>query len=162
MALYALATLLLVPGSVSTATAGVVYGTLGGAAVALIGATIGSTLAYGIARGAGRRPVEALLARRLPEIERWIADRQFRSIVIARLLPVVPFNIFNYAAGLSPVRPLPYVTGTALGLVPGALLVESVGSSAGQPTSSGFVMSVVLAAAAAAGSTVLVRRRTRR
>lgn len=157
VALYALATVLLVPGSATTATAGAVYGTLAGAAVAVAGATLGATVAYAIARGAGRRPVQELLANRGAGIDAWVADRQFRSMVVLRLLPVVPFNLFNYAAGLSPVRPGPYVAGTVVGMVPGALLLASVGSSARQPTSPAFVLSVL-----AFGATVLISARLAR
>ncbi|MGF1599184.1 MAG: TVP38/TMEM64 family protein [Acidimicrobiales bacterium] len=160
--LYALATVLLVPGSASTVTAGIVYGTVGGAAVAVAGATLGATAAYGFARGAGRRPTQALLASRAAEIDTWVAQRQFRSIVVSRLLPVVPFNLFNYVAGLSPVRPTAYVTGTAIGLVPGALLVAGLGSSAHQPTSVAFVGSLVVVGVAIVGSAVLTRRWARR
>jgi uncharacterized membrane protein YdjX (TVP38/TMEM64 family) len=162
VALYALATVLLVPGSAATATAGVAYGTLLGAGVAVVGATVGSTIAYAIARGAGRRPAEALFSARVATIESWVAQRQFRSIVALRLMPIVPFNVFNYAAGLSPVRPRPYVAGTVVGLVPGALLVAALGSSARQPTSPAFVASLVVVALAALASALAARRWSRR
>jgi uncharacterized membrane protein YdjX (TVP38/TMEM64 family) len=70
--------------------------------------------------------------------------------------------LYAHAAGLSPVRPRPYVAGTALGLIPGALLVAGLGSSARQPTSPAFALSLVVAAAAMAVSAVLARRWTRR
>jgi len=159
--LYAIATVLLVPGTATTATAGVVYGTVGGAAVAVVGATIGSLVAYGIARGAGRKPVQILLASRIADIDQWVAQRQFRSILVMRLLPVVPFNLFNYAAGLSPVRPTPYLAATAVGLVPGALLIGALGSAASQPTSVGFISLLAVFVAAMALSAVAARRWTR-
>lgn len=160
--LYALATVLLVPGSATTITAGVVYGIVPGAMVAVAGATVGSTVAYAIARGAGRGAAEAVVAPHIPRVEAWLADRQFRSILVMRLLPVVPFNVFNYAAGLTPVRPRPYIAGTVLGLVPGALLLAAVGSSATQPTSPAFVSSVglfVLLTVVSAGVARRMRRR---
>lgn len=160
--LYALATVMLVPGSASTATAGLVYGTMGGAAVAVAGATLGASVAYGVARGIGRKPVEATMARRAAQIDAWVSGRQFQSMVVLRLLPVVPFNLFNYAAGLSPVRPRPYVAGTVVGLIPGALLVAGLGSSARQPTSPAFALLLVVAVVAAVSSGVVARRWVRR
>ncbi len=160
--LYALATLMLVPGSASTATAGLVYGTVPGAAIAIAGATLGASVAYGLARGMGRNPAQALMAHRVADLDRWISERQFRSIVVLRLLPIVPFNVLNYAAGLSPVRPRAYVAGTLIGLVPGGLLVAGLGSSARQPTSPAFGGLLALAVAAVVLSGVVARRRMRR
>ena len=133
IALYAVATVALVPGSASTATSGLVFGPVVGAGVALAGATLGAFGAYVIARGVGRRPVELLLRARAAQLDRWIDERQFRSIVVLRLLPVVPFNLLNYAAGLSPIRPRPFTVGTFLGVAPSAVLVAWVGSSARDP-----------------------------
>lgn len=159
---YAIATGLLVPGSATTVTAGLVYGTTVGAAVALVGATLGATIAYAIARGVGRRPAEALFGRQAAAADGWIADHQFRSIVVLRLLPIVPFSVFNYAAGLSAVRPLPYVAGTALGSIPGALLIAGLGSTARQPTSPAFLALVAAAVVFVVGSGFVARRITRR
>ena len=83
-------------------------------------------------------------------------------MVVLRLLPIVPLNVFNYAAGLSPVRPWPYLAGTLAGLVPGALLVAGLGSSARQPTSPAFAGLLALAVVAAVLSGVLARRWARR
>lgn len=159
---YALATVMMVPGSASTATAGLVFGTVAGAGVAVAGATLGATVAYALARGVGRRPVEAVLRDQAITVDDWVAQRQFRSVLVLRLLPVVPFNLLNYAAGLSPVRPAPYVAGTVLGLVPGAVLVAGMGSSARQPTSPGFVALAGAAVVAAVGSGIAARRWGRR
>ncbi len=160
--IYAIGTVLLVPGSASTVTAGLLFGTIAGTAVAVVGATAGATMAYGIARGVGRRPVEELLAPKGARIDGWVAEHQFRSVLVLRLLPIFPFNLVNYAAGLSAVRPAPYVVGTLVGIVPGALLFAGLGSSARQPLSPAFVAMVVAAIAVMVGSGFLARRLTQR
>lgn len=162
VALYALATVMLVPGSLSTVVAGALYGTVLGAAVSVAGATLGASVAYAIARSVGRRPARALVGCRGARLDAWLAERQLRTTVVLRLLPVVPFNLLNYGAGLSPVRPRPYVAGTALGIGPGALMAASVGSSARQPASPAFALSVAVAVASVAGSALLARRWARR
>lgn len=137
--LYALATVLMVPGTASTVTAGLVYGGVVGGILSVVGATLGAAGAYLAARGVGRQAAESLLGDRSAAIDRWLSERQFRSVLVLRLLPVVPFNLLNYGAGLSSVGFLPFVAATAVGIVPATFLIAALGDSARQPTSPAFL-----------------------
>ena len=60
-----------------------------------------------------------------------MADRGFVAVLAGRLLPVMPFVVLSYGAGLTAIRWAPYVAGTAVGLVPSTVLQVGIGASAG-------------------------------
>ncbi|MGH7476298.1 MAG: TVP38/TMEM64 family protein [Longimicrobiales bacterium] len=117
--MYTMAAALALPGSVLTLAGGAVFGLWPGVAYNLIGATLGATLAFLLARWLGRGFVAERLGGRVAELDRAVGQRGFRTIFVLRLIPLVPFNALNYGAGLSAVRPSAYVLATALGIVPG-------------------------------------------
>jgi len=129
---YALATVAFVPGSLLTLAAGAIFGIAPGVAYVFVGAVIGSSLAFLISRYVAR-----------PSVERWVAGdprfrridaaiaRQGRKIVfLLRLSPVLPFNLLNYALGLTRVRFMDYVL-AAVAMLPGTLLYVYSGRVAG-------------------------------
>ena len=160
-AAYVLATLLAVPGGPLTILAGVLFGPVLGSATAVGAATVGATAAFALGRRLGRDRVEALLERRtgrLQRLDRWMTGRGFAAILLLRLVPVVPFNMLNYVAGLSGVRPRDYVPATAVGIIPGTVVYAALGGTVHDPTSPAFVVAVALFVALVA-VTVLLRRR---
>ncbi|MBW3619513.1 MAG: TVP38/TMEM64 family protein [Actinobacteria bacterium] len=156
--LYAGLTVVLVPGSVLTLAAGLLFGAGIGSVVAVVGATIGATIAFVLARTAGRRAVERLISGRAARVDRWLGDRGLLSVVTLRIVPLVPFAISNYAAGLTAVRLRDFVIGTALGIVPGAVAYTVLGANVADPTDPAFVGAIAaLVVLAVAGG---VRLRT--
>lgn len=99
--LYAVLTVLLVPGSVLTIVGGVVFGTALGTGLTVVGASLGSAAAYLIGRRLGREQVGRLAGNRMGAINTWLERRGFVAVLYARLLPVVPFNVLNYAASVT-------------------------------------------------------------
>jgi uncharacterized membrane protein YdjX (TVP38/TMEM64 family) len=157
--LYALGTVLLVPGTALTIAAGAIYGTLVGGAIAALGALLGAVLAYLVARWAGRAAVEQLLRGRALRVDEWISQRPFRAMLALRLFPLIPFNALNYAAGLSSIQLRSYTAATALGILPGAFLLAAIGGNADQPTSAAFVVPLALFALLVGATGWSARRR---
>ena len=60
-----------------------------------------------------------------------MARRGFVAVLAGRLLPMVPFVVLSYGAGLTAIRWAPYAAGTALGLVPSTVVQVGIGASAG-------------------------------
>ncbi|MBI4544580.1 MAG: TVP38/TMEM64 family protein [Gemmatimonadetes bacterium] len=116
---YAGATALALPGSVLTLAGGALFGLWPGVPFNLAGATIGSVLAFLLARFLGRDFVAARLGGRAAALDRAAGRHGFRAILLLRLVPLVPFNALNYGAGLSGVRFRDYVLGSAVGMLPG-------------------------------------------
>ncbi len=115
---YALATTLALPGSVLTLAGGAIFGFGLGTLLNWIGASIGATLAYLMARALGLDAVRRLLGRRAGRLERLADSHGFATVLRLRLIPIVPFNMLNFAAGLAGVRARDYILGTVIGLLP--------------------------------------------
>jgi len=142
--LYAALTVLLFPGSVVTAAGGALFGIVFGTLLSVIGATLGASAAFLIARRLGRRDVELITGERVRAMDAWLERRGFFAILGLRLVPLVPFNALNYAAGVTALRPASYVLGTAVGIVPGAFAWAALGGSIGDPLSPRFLGAVAL------------------
>jgi uncharacterized membrane protein YdjX (TVP38/TMEM64 family) len=107
------------PATPLTLAGGALFGPWGGTLFNWLGATLGATGAYLLARTLGRDAVRSLLGSRAGALDALAGEQAFGSLLRLRLLPIVPFNALNFGAGLAGVRPGPYVLATALGIVPG-------------------------------------------
>jgi len=158
--LYIVLVVAFAPGTFATITAAAIFGFGTGLLVSMTGATIGASLAFLISRYIGREGVIELLGDRLQNIDRFMDKREFVSILVLRLLPVVPFNGLNYASGLTNVRFSRYFPATVLGMLPGATLTSWTVSQANDMTSGSFVFGVVLTVIAVGASIIVARRFT--
>ena len=161
--LYALLVVALVPGSVVTLAGGVLFGVALGSLLAIVGATLGATVSFFLARRAGRRAVERLASDRIRRVDRWLARRGPAAVITLRLVPLVPFSIANYAAGVSGIRTRHYLLGTTIGIVPGTVAYTVIGARFTSPTDPLFLAAVAgLVVLAVAGSIVAARVERRR
>ena len=120
LALWLLAPVLFVPGAPITLAAGALFGPLLGAVYSLIGATGGATLAFLLARYAGADWVERRAKGRLGQLKAGVEAEGWRFVAFVRLVPLFPFNLLNYALGLTRIRLAEYVLATLLCMIPGA------------------------------------------
>lgn len=129
---YAVATVAFVPGLILTLAAGVLFGLVRGTIYTLIGATLGSSAAFLIARYVARRPIEKKIAGnpRFAAIDRAVGREGFKIVALLRLSPVFPFNLLNYSLGLTRVPFLSYLA-ASIAMLPGTLLYVYYGKAAG-------------------------------
>lgn len=125
---YALWALLPAPKSLATATAGMLFGLVPGAVVAWSGAMVGAVLAFGLARLLGREGVDRLLRGRLERADAVLSEHGFGTVLLARLVPVLPFTVINYGAGVTGVVFASYVAGSAVGMIPGTIAYAALGA----------------------------------
>ncbi|AZN40956.1 TVP38/TMEM64 family protein [Paenibacillus albus] len=126
-----LACIPIIPFSVVIGTMGYLYGPLLGALISLIGAWIAALLLYGLFRYALRERGRAML-RRYQLTERWtvmVEKYPFRSIVLARLMPIVPQVAVNIYAAVVTIPFLSYAGASFLGKIPGMLVFAFIGGS---------------------------------
>lgn len=130
--LYALATVAFVPGSALTLGAGAVFGLIKGTLAVLVGATLGAILAFLVGRYLARDWVSHRLEGRdaFAAIDQAVAKAGLKIVLLTRLSPVFPFNLLNYAFGLTGVSLRDYTLGS-VGMVPGTLLYVYIGSLVG-------------------------------
>lgn len=162
VALYAVLTVLLFPGAIVTAAGGALFGAVLATPLTVVGATIGATAAFFIGRRLGREEVERIAGRRIGAVDAWLERRGFLAVLYLRLIPVVPFGAFNYAAGVTGVTGRDYVLGTALGIIPGAFAYAALGGSLDDPLSPEFLGAVGLVVVLAFGGPLVERLLRRR
>jgi uncharacterized membrane protein YdjX (TVP38/TMEM64 family) len=146
-----LLTVCLFPGPLLSGASGLLFGTALGTGVSIVSATLGAVLAFSLARWLAHDAVEELQGRRLAALRAWVGRRGFLSVLYARLAPGVPYNLVNYAAGLSPVTLGAFAGATALGCAPRAFAYTALGGSLddlGSPEAiAAFVVLVIMAIA---------------
>lgn len=155
---YAVLTVLLVPGSPLTVAAGVLFGPYLGTGLVVLGATLGATGAFAWGRRLGRRAVARLTGDRLDRVDDWLRDRGLLAVLYVRLVPVLPFNLLNPVAGVTDIRLRDFVVGTAVGIVPGTFAYAALGGSFDDPTSPTFLAAVALLVVLAVGAPLVDRR----
>lgn len=131
VACLALATLAPVPRTALSLLAGVLAGFWGGLALALSSGVLGAAAGFTLARWLGREAVTRLAGPRLARADAQLSQHGFVAVVTGRLVPVTPFTLVSYAAGLSGIRWRDYLLGSAVGLVPGTLLHVTIGATVG-------------------------------
>ena len=125
--LYALATVLFLPGAVLTLAGGALFGPLWGTFYNLIGATLGAGLAFLIARHLAGDWVQARAKGLSARLIQGVEAEGWRFVAFTRLVPLFPFNLLNYALGLTRIRLLPYLLATLVFMLPGALAYTYLG-----------------------------------
>jgi uncharacterized membrane protein YdjX (TVP38/TMEM64 family) len=128
---YILSTILLIPVSVLTVVAGLVFGLGWGFFLVSIAATIGATIAYLIARYLVHDRVESYVQKhpKLRAANEAISEEGWKVVLLLRLSPVLPFNVQNYAYGITDVKLRHYVPATFFGILPGTLLYVYLGAA---------------------------------
>ena len=121
-----------IPASLLTLAAGAIFGLWAGTLWSLLGATLGASAAFLVARYIARGKVEKRVARepRFAAIDRAIADDGRRIVFLLRLSPAFPFTLLNYLLGLTKVRFADFLLGS-VGMVPGTVLYVYSGKVAG-------------------------------
>ena len=118
VAMYVLASALALPGTLLTLAGGAIFGTVLGTVLNWIGATLGATASFAISRWLGRDAAHRLLGRRAAALDKLSTEHGFSALLRLRLIPVVPFNVLNFAAGLTSIGVVQYVAATAIGILP--------------------------------------------
>lgn len=128
IALYAIATISFLPGSVMTLAGGLLFGPVFGTLYNLIGATIGATGAFIVARYFAGDWVRHKAGGKLKTLLKGIKKDGWKFVAIVRLVPLFPFNLLNYALGLTPIALGPYVLATLIFILPGTITYTYIGS----------------------------------
>lgn len=132
IALYAVAAVAFVPGSLLTLGAGFVYGVVQGSFYVFIGASLGAVLAFLVGRYLARDWVARKIQTnsKFKAIDEAVGQAGFKIVLLTRLSPVFPFNLLNYAFGITGVSLRDYALG-CVGMLPGTVLYVYLGSLAG-------------------------------
>ncbi len=142
------------PATPFTLAGGILFGTGLGSVLNWLGATIGATGTYLLARLVGGDALRGLLGGQAARLDLLAGKRGFSTLFRLRLLPVIPFNALSFTAALSGIGIRPYVAATGLGILPGTIiytyfagsLVSGVSGATGTARLNLIIASVLLLA----------------
>lgn len=136
---YIVAAVLFLPGSVLTLGAGAVFGLAGGFVAVSIGSTLGAAASFLVGRFLARDAIAKKVEgnERFAAIDRAVGREGFKIVLLTRLSPIFPFNLLNYAYGLTKVGFWQFVLASWLGMMPGTVLYVYLGTAAGDLAGSG-------------------------
>lgn len=163
MGLFALLPALFFPVAVLALAGGLLFGLWAGSIYTFLGAMINCTVMFFLARTVGYRRVKALVETKLSE--KWQNRLQaaggregFLLLIILRLIPAMPYNLINYAVGLTRMTYPAYLLASAMGIIPGTLVFINIGDKAMDVTSPGFWVAMGLLVLLLAVTTVLGKK----
>jgi len=141
--LYTVSTILVLPSTVLNLAGGAIFGPWLGTLWTSIGAIIAAIVAFAFTRTIGRTLVEKRLAGRWQAIDAEIRQGGVFYMCSIRLLPIIPYGLVNFAAGLTSISFKDYLIGTSLGTVPGVLPFVMLGSSGLKALQGGNILPLV-------------------
>jgi len=133
LGIYVLATVLFLPGSILTLGAGVVFGLAKGSAICSVSSTLGATCAFLVGRYVARGWVETKIDRnpKFKAVDEAVAREGWKIVGLSRLSPIFPFNLLNYAYGVTKVSLRDYFFASWIGMLPGTVMYVYIGTLAG-------------------------------
>ena len=131
-AIYIICCLLFLPGSIMTLAAGFLFGTGQAIVLVSIAATLGAAIAFLLGRHLLRHRVASWIQEkpRLANLDRAVGDQGFKIVLLTRLSPAFPFNLLNFAFGLTNVRFRDYLLASWIGMLPGTVVYSWAGAAA--------------------------------
>jgi uncharacterized membrane protein YdjX (TVP38/TMEM64 family) len=168
IACYAIATVFFLPGLLFTLAGGALFGPVYGTIYNLMGATLGATLAFLTARYVASDWVTQHTGNRLRQLVEGVEKEGWRFVAFVRLVPLFPFNLLNYALGLTKLRLSHYILASFVFMVPAGAAYTYLGYAGREAASAGegFIQKILLALAVIASiafaSRILLRMRRNR
>ena len=125
--IYALATVLFLPGSVITLAGGALFGPVPGTFLNMAGATLGAALAFLISRYLASDWIADRAGGKVKQLINGVEGEGWRFVAFVRLVPLFPFNLLNYALGLTKIRFMHYLIASYVFMLPGAIAYTYLG-----------------------------------
>ncbi len=131
--IYVLACVFFIPGSVLTLGAGVLFGVVKGSICVSVASTLGATAAFLVGRYLARNRIARKIEgnQKFKAIDEAVAKEGWKIVSLTRLSPIFPFNLLNYAFGLTRVSLRDYFFASWIGMMPGTIMYVYIGSLAG-------------------------------
>lgn len=132
IALYAVATVAMIPGGVFDLAGGVLFGPILGSVINLAGGTLGAALAFLVARYLAGDWVERRAGRRVQKVMQSVDREGWRFVAFVRLVPIFPYNVVNYLLGLTRIPFHQYILSTVVFMAPSTVAYTWIGHAGGE------------------------------
>lgn len=125
--IYMIATVLFLPGSILTLAGGALFGPVLGSFCNITGATLGAAISFLISRYLMSDWVSRRAGGKVKQLVHGVEAEGWRFVAFVRLVPLFPFNVLNYALGLTKIRFIEYLLASYIFMLPGAIAYTYVG-----------------------------------
>jgi len=156
--LFTIVPLTLFPDSLLAIASGMIFGLVNGFIFTMIGAICGATLAFYLSRTLGRDMLKKIIKKKLDVLDSKLKNNGFVIILLLRLIPLFPFDMISYSAGLSEIKYKDFILATVIGIVPGILVFKNIGDKSIHIGSESFYISIALLIILVATSLILKRK----
>ena len=131
--IYIVSTVMMLPGSPLTFTAGALFGFWKGLIFVSIGSTLGASCAFMVSRYLIRKSIEkrVLKNKKFQSIDNEIDEQGWKIVILARLSPIIPFFLLNYALGITKIRFIHFIFASWVGMIPGTTVYVLLGTMGG-------------------------------
>jgi len=149
MLIYVVGTVFFLPGSVLTLAGGALFGPVLGTFYNLTAATVGAMVSFIAARYLAHDWVEKKTGGRMKQLKQGVEAEGWRFVAFVRLVPLFPFNLLNYALGLTRIKFSHYSIATYVCMLPGAIAYTYLGYASREAIAGGegLVQKIMLALA---------------
>lgn len=142
--MFTLVPLTLFPDAVLALAGGMIFGLYKGFIFIMIGAICGATLSFYISRFLGKGSISKFIKKDINCFKNGIEKKGFLIILLLRLIPLLPFDVISYGAGITKIKYKDFICATALGIIPGVLIYANLGEKSSTFGSSDFYIAVSL------------------
>ena len=142
--MFTVVPLTLFPDFVLAATGGLIFGVWFGTIYTIIGAACGGTISFFISRSYGRGLVEKLTKGKINCFDDGAQKKGLIFILILRFIPLIPFDIISYGAGLSKIKYKDFILATIIGVIPGVWVYTNLGDKSAHLFSTEFFKAVAI------------------
>ena len=131
--IYIVSTVMMLPGSPLTFTAGALFGFWKGLILVSLSSTLGATCAFMVSRYLIRKSIEkrVLKNKKFQSIDNEINEQGWKIVILARLSPIIPFFLLNYALGITKIRFIHFIFASWIGMIPGTIVYVLMGTMGG-------------------------------
>ena len=131
--IYILSTVMMLPGSPLTFAAGALFGFWKGLILVSLSSTLGATCAFMVSRYLIRKSIEkrVLKNKKFQSIDNEINEQGWKIVILARLSPIIPFFLLNYALGITKIRFIHFIFASWIGMIPGTIVYVLMGTMGG-------------------------------
>lgn len=131
--IYIIACIFFIPGSLLTLGAGAVFGVVQGSIFTSIASTLGATVSFLVGRYLARDWINKKIQnnKKFSKVDEAVGKEGWKIVILTRLSPIFPFNLLNYAYGLTKVALKNYFFASWIGMMPGTIMYVYIGSIAG-------------------------------
>lgn len=132
------------PDSVLAIAGGMAFGLFKGTLLTITGALCGGSLAFFLTRYLGQDIIKKIIKKDISILRKHTQEKGFLVVLVLRLIPLVPFDVISYSAGLSEIKYKDFLLATFLGIIPGVAVFSNIGDKSLKAGSFEFYVSIAL------------------